>query len=123
MEITFNWDSNEVNALLTELEAKGMYDLAEKIETSFHHNLAKSRKSDAKKQFRANGWSDGLVFNHSNGDITCLYWSYKNKTYSTVPMYLNGILMGQPASLSLINDTYTTIAVDSGFKRDNRDNL
>ena len=116
MEITFNWDADDVLNLVLALEDKGFTELADKVDTSFKHNLATFRKKDANKQFRDNGWNDGRVFHHSNGDITCIYWSYKNKCYSTIPMYINGRLMGRTSTLDEVNARYMDLT-EAGFKR------
>ena len=119
MELTFTWNTDEVQGLITELEAKGLDKLAERVEISFYQNLHKAKRADANKQFRINGWNDGRVFQHSNGDITCVYWSYRNKCYSTVPMYINGILMGRTSTLQDVNDMFQTLT-EHGFKRVDR---
>ena len=114
MTIRFEYNSNEVKALIAELEEKGMTDLAQRIRASTFHYFDYKAKQKALKTFKKE-WTDGYYFCHASGAITCVYWSYPKKCYSTKVVCIDDMLMGKSRTLGEINGMVETFK-EVGFK-------
>ena len=114
MTLTINLNENNLMGMITELEAKGCYEVAKAIEDAYAHTEAiktiRQIKADYKKE-----WTGGYYFKHSNGNVTALYFNYANRTYTNEPIYIQGKLMGKPRTLSEVNDVYNTLK-EKGFQ-------
>ena len=99
MKLTIELNENTILATITELEAKGCYEVAEAIEKAYEVECAKEVIRDIKKEFHKE-WQMGHYFKHTNGNITCVYYNYKTRKYHTSPVYIANKLMGRASTCS-----------------------
>lgn len=101
IKLTIELNEENIMGIITELEAKGCYEVAQAIEDSYSHKVAKSLIEGVKKQFKKE-WNFSRYYIHSNGSVSAVYANYRNKTFHTEPIYISGSLMGSPMSLGEI---------------------
>ena len=113
MKLTIELNEENIMGFITELEAKGCYEVAKAIEDSYSSIIAKEVVKQAKKAFREE-YGKGWYFVHNNGDVEALYFNLAKKTFHRGPLYMCNHLMGQPSSLTMIEHR-TNIFRKQGF--------
>lgn len=101
MKLTIELNEKDIMAMVTELEAKGCYEVAEAIETAYTTQVAKEVEKKARDDFRKE-WPYGRYFKHANGEVEALYWNFKEKKFHNAPLYISNNLKGQPSTLGFI---------------------
>ena len=114
MTLTINLNENTILATITELEAKGCYEVAQAIEEAYNKECAKEVVDKVKEDFKKD-WTVGYYFEHSNGDIDALYINYNTKKYHCKPIYISNHLMGKSVLLSSLL-FYKNTVEDMGFE-------
>ena len=97
-DITIKINENEAVAMVTELEAKGCYEIAKMIEDAYTKAVAKDTIKKAKKDL-GTIWKKGYYFKHSDGRVEALYFNTRTREFYTHPIYIGGMLMGHPTTM------------------------
>ncbi len=109
MKLTITLNEEYINGTITELEAKGCYEVAEAIENGLKKELARR----AREEYR-NTWTYGFYKYDKNGELHVLYVNHRTKRFSRKPIYVDDKLMGRNIQKSF--DTYLRHTLEFGYE-------
>ena len=115
MKLTITLNDNNIKGIITELEAKGCYEVAEAIESAYNHQVETDTRKEFEQNLKSNGWGLGVYHKHSNGKISACYLNRKQKLIYAKPIYFNGTIIGSPRALSCVNE-YVAHFINNGWK-------
>ena len=109
MKLTITLNEENINGIITELEAKGCYEVAEAIEEGVKKEISRR----AREEYR-NTWTYGFYKYDENGELHVLYVNHDMKKFSRKPIYVDGKLMGRNVQKSF--DRYLAHTLEFGYE-------